>query len=157
MNLTEFGRDVHAEMSAVVAAARRGTATEGAYLYCTTFPCHNCAKHIIAAGIQRVVYVEPYAKSFAAEFHLDSAVVESPPSDGCDKIRFVPFTGVAPRRYVTWFSMPSARKARGRPIRWRPDETLPWSGIIDSGFVTREREVVDRIRRILDERKISAR
>jgi deoxycytidylate deaminase len=72
MNLTEFGRDVHAEMSAIVSAARRGTSTEGAYLYCTTFPCHNCAKHIIAAGIRQVVYVEPYAKSFAAEFHLDS-------------------------------------------------------------------------------------
>ncbi|MDN3612645.1 hypothetical protein QWZ16_23945 [Vibrio ostreicida] len=26
------------------------------------FPCHNCAKHIVASGIKRVVYVEPYPK-----------------------------------------------------------------------------------------------
>ena len=63
MDLTEFGRAVHAEMNALTDAARLGRATKGATLYCTTFPCHNCAKHIVASGIDRVVYIQPYPKS----------------------------------------------------------------------------------------------
>lgn len=155
MSLTEFGRDVHAEMSAIVSAARRGVATQEAHLYCTTFPCHNCAKHIIAAGIRRVVYIEPYAKSFAREFHLDSATENQCAGDG--RITFEPFTGVAPRRYVTWFTMPRKRKDKGRAIRWRPDRTLPWCGIIDAGFIAREREVFDRIVRLMERDGINAR
>jgi deoxycytidylate deaminase len=38
MNVLEFGRVVHAEMSAITDAARRGLSVEGATLYCTTFP-----------------------------------------------------------------------------------------------------------------------
>jgi hypothetical protein len=42
----------------------REQSTLGATLFSTTFPCHNCAKHIIASGIRRVVlhraiYEEP--------------------------------------------------------------------------------------------------
>lgn len=62
-DLTEFGRVVHAEMDALLSCSRAGIPTTGSTLYCTTFPCHNCAKHIIASGIKRVVYVEPYLKS----------------------------------------------------------------------------------------------
>ncbi|HEV7255746.1 MAG TPA: anti-phage dCTP deaminase [Mesorhizobium sp.] len=63
MDLTEFGRVVHAEMCAICDAARLGRSIKGATLFCTTFPCHNCAKHIIAAGIKTVVFMEPYPKS----------------------------------------------------------------------------------------------
>ena len=44
----------HAEMEALLSCARSGVSTRGATLYSTTFPCHNCAKHIIAAGVARV-------------------------------------------------------------------------------------------------------
>ena len=70
--LTEYGRVVHAEMEALLSCSRNGLSTVGTTLYCTTFPCHNCAKHIIAAGVERVVYVEPYPKSKALDFHHDS-------------------------------------------------------------------------------------
>ena len=73
-DLTEFGRVVHAEMEAILSCGRRGISTVGAEIFCTTFPCHNCAKHIIDAGITRVVYIEPYAKSKALEFHDDSII-----------------------------------------------------------------------------------
>ena len=63
--ITEYGRMVHAEMNAIADAARLGRPVAGATLYVTTFPCHNCAKHIIASGIARVVFIEPYAKSRA--------------------------------------------------------------------------------------------
>src|SRR6185369_12090927 len=46
MNITEYGRMVHAEMAAITDAARRGVSLAGSRLFCTTFPCHNCAKHI---------------------------------------------------------------------------------------------------------------
>ena len=56
----DYVRAVHAEMAAITDAARHGISTNGCILYTTTFPCHDCAKHIIAAGISRVVYVKPY-------------------------------------------------------------------------------------------------
>lgn len=63
LDIIEFGRIIHAEMPAISDAARLGRATAGASLYCTTFPCHLCAKHIVAAGMDRVVFLEPYPKS----------------------------------------------------------------------------------------------
>ncbi|MDL1890864.1 cytidine deaminase [Nitrospirales bacterium NOB] len=107
-HLTEFGRSVHAEMEAILSCARRGVAVKGATLYSTTFPCHNCAKHIVAAGIKRVVYVEPYMKSKAAELHADS-VEHCPPggqlSDDSEKVQLEPFVGVGPRRFIDFFSL----------------------------------------------------
>lgn len=104
MNLTEFGRAVHAEMEAVLAAGRLGVSIRGCNLYVTTFPCHNCAKHIVGAGLQRVVYIEPYPKSMARDLHDDAIVfAEDKPCE--NKICFEPFVGVAPRKYWTVFSI----------------------------------------------------
>jgi deoxycytidylate deaminase len=63
LDITEYGRPVHAEMEAVLSCVRNGILTRGARLYCTTFPCHNCAKHLVDAGIHEVQYVEAYPKS----------------------------------------------------------------------------------------------
>jgi cytidine deaminase len=101
-DLTEYGRAVHAEMHALLDAARRGVPVEGASLHSTTFPCHNCAKHIVAAGIRRVVYIEPYTKSKAAPLHGDSITISRSVTDD-EKVAFEPFVGVAPRRYLELF------------------------------------------------------
>ena len=103
MKLTEFGRAVHAEMAAIVGAARVGVSTSGTTLYTTTFPCHVCAKHIIDAGLKRVVYIEPYPKSLAGELHNDALSIDE--FAGPDKIACEPFFGIAPRRYVDFYSM----------------------------------------------------
>lgn len=100
-DLTEFGRAVHAEMSAISDAARRGVAVAGATIYTTTFPCHNCARHIIGVGIERVVFVEPYDKSRALALHEDSIVAEAP--EASEKVVLQPFVGVAPSRYLEMF------------------------------------------------------
>jgi cytidine deaminase len=100
-DLTEFGRAVHAEMDALLDATRRGVRVAGGTLYTTTFPCHNCARHIIGAGIERVVFIEPYAKSRAASLHEDSIVIAH--STPGERLRFEPFVGVAPRRYLEMF------------------------------------------------------
>jgi deoxycytidylate deaminase len=103
MNLTEFGRAVHAEMEALLAAGRMGTSCRGCDLFCSTFPCHNCAKHIIDAGIKRVVYIEPYPKSLAVRLHGDAMVLGNAGHND-NRVEFVQFCGVAPRMYATLFS-----------------------------------------------------
>lgn len=105
-NLTEFGRAAHAEMNALLDAARRGVPVAGATLYTTTLPCHNCARHIIGAGIERVVFVEPYTKSRTEDLHRDAVVIDrliDHAEDGDGRITFEPFVGVAPRRYLEMF------------------------------------------------------
>ncbi|WP_262967393.1 deaminase [Methylobacter psychrophilus] len=106
-DLTEFGRVVHAEMEAILSCGREGISCIGSTLYCTTFPCHNCAKHIIASGVTRVVYVEPYPKSKALEFHSDSIELRTQldGKDNVDSVIFEPFTGVGARRFLDFFSM----------------------------------------------------
>jgi dCMP deaminase len=52
--------EVHAEMNSLLYAARVGIATAGSTLYCTHIPCHNCLKHIIQAGVKRVVYLNDH-------------------------------------------------------------------------------------------------
>ncbi len=130
-DLTEFGRVVHAEMEALLSCARNRTSTVGATLYSTTFPCHNCAKHIIAAGISRVIFVEPYQKSKAQTFHGADAIKvgfgESGPDSEApiDHVQFEHFVGVGPRRFFDLFSMKltSGRELKrhngmGKTVEW---------------------------------------
>lgn len=112
-DITEYGRVVHAEMEALLFCARNGISTRGCTLYCTTFPCHNCAKHIIASGIRRVVYVEPYPKSKAEKFHSD-AIEHQAKKPSAKKVQFDSFVGVGPRKFLDLFSM---KLGDGRPIK----------------------------------------
>lgn len=114
MNVIEFGRAVHAEMTALMDAAGRGVSVHGATMYTTTFPCHLCARHVVAAGIKRLVYVEPYPKSLAAQLYPDSIQVDEAGGDS-SLVSFVPFVGVAPRQYMNLFSK-SERKDDGGKI-----------------------------------------
>ena len=108
-SLTEFGRAVHAEMDAILSAQRMGRSVVGSHLYTTTFPCHNCAKHIVAAGVSRVIYVEPYPKSQAFRLHGDAIIVEGVTRSRASTlpVEFVPFVGIAPRRFSELFSIVS--------------------------------------------------
>jgi deoxycytidylate deaminase len=116
MHALEYGRIVHAEMCAITDAARLGVSLKGAILFTTTFPCHMCAKHIVATGIDRVIYLEPYPKSLVSDLHPDSISV-----DGADRgryssfpaVRFEHFWGITPRRYREFFERGS-RKREGK-------------------------------------------
>jgi deoxycytidylate deaminase len=114
--LLEFSRAVHAEMDALLSAAREGVSVVGARMFVTTYPCHYCARHLVTAGIDEVQYIEPYPKSQATNLHPDSIEVEktamwSPPSEISlkesqsvrKKVLFHPFSGVAPRLYARVF------------------------------------------------------
>lgn len=115
-DLIEFSRAVHAEMDALISAARKGgRGVQDGVLFTTTYPCHNCARHIVAAGIRAVYFVEPYGKSLASELHSDSidhdADCEGDPATGSNgKVAFLHFDGVAPRRFSDLFYAVDSRK-----------------------------------------------
>jgi len=115
MAITEYGRAVHAEMGVITDAARRGVALHEATFYGTTFPCHNCAKHIVASGAKRLVYIEPYPKSQVARLFRDSIALESPAPR---KVLFEPFVGIAPHRFRELFLLPDRKDENGRIIAW---------------------------------------
>jgi dCMP deaminase len=62
----------HAERNAIFAAARAGYPTDGCTMFVTMFPCCDCARAIIQAGIVQLYTREPdpaatkWAESFAA-------------------------------------------------------------------------------------------
>jgi len=117
--LLEFSRAVHAEMDALLSAARQGTSTVGTRMFVTTFPCHYCARHIVSAGVDEVQFIEPYLKSKALSLHGDAIVATAtdwkPPSEVAKTVSkddeghappfvlFRPFTGVAPGLYKRAF------------------------------------------------------
>jgi len=118
------GRSVHAEMAAITDAARRGVKIEGCTLYTTTFPCHDCARHIVAAGIRRVVYIEPYPKSLCSELHPDSIAVDNP-SEAGGRVSFEPFVGVAPRQFMDMFEMVKRKEEDGKVVVWNRFSAVP--------------------------------
>lgn len=130
-DLIEFSRSVHAEMDAIVSLARLGgTGLEGARLYTTTFPCHNCARHIVASGIRKVFYIEPYEKSLAKELHSDSIAfeVDETTDKQPSRVEFLHYEGVAPNKFHDFFRAPSRKDGEGRYIRINPrdaEKSLP--------------------------------
>ncbi|RYG95684.1 MAG: hypothetical protein EON58_13650 [Alphaproteobacteria bacterium] len=130
-NLIEFGRVVHAEMHALSQASAVGRSVLGTSLYCTTFPCHGCARHIIASGISDVIFIEPYPKSLTA--HLYGGEIEmktvAPTKDEADRplsrVRFRPFHGVAPILYQRMFAAHPRKDPYGTIANWNPVEAVP--------------------------------
>jgi deoxycytidylate deaminase len=122
--ITEYGRAVHAEMEALLSCTRTGISPVGGTLYSTTFPCHNCAKHVIASGMARVVYIEPYPKSRAIDLHSDAIALEEDAKDS--RVAFTPFIGIGPRRFIELFSLePSV----GRKLKRKSDGAIAkWEG-----------------------------
>ncbi|SEQ69934.1 anti-phage dCTP deaminase [Pseudomonas soli] len=115
-SIIEYSRAIHAEMEAILNIARSGkSSTLGSVMYTTTYPCHNCARHIIASGISRVVYIEPYEKSLAMKLHSDAISIDESSSG---KVLFENFQGVSPTRYTTLFAFSHRRKDNnGQAVR----------------------------------------
>jgi len=53
-------RTVHAELNAILQAARFGISIEGGTMYCTMTPCYECAKAIVNVGLVKVIATYPY-------------------------------------------------------------------------------------------------
>ena len=135
--LIEFSRAVHAEMHALLNAGRsNGSRIRGGSLFVTTYPCHSCARHIIASGIKEVRFIEPYRKSLATRLHEDAITeIESDTT----KVRIVPFDGVAPGRYLSLFSaVDSGRKDAGTGKMTRRGTTIPVTAVTLEAIPTLE-------------------
>lgn len=61
-------RTIHAEMNAILQCAKFGIPTANAEIYVTDFPCLQCTKMLLQAGIKKIYYLrnyhnDPYALS----------------------------------------------------------------------------------------------
>jgi deoxycytidylate deaminase len=123
-DIIEYGRMVHAEMNALTDAARFRRSTIGATLYCTTMPCHMCTKLIIASGIRRVVYIQPYGKSLIEELFDDSVAVDEHPEE--ERVIFDSLKGVTPNGFKRAFHKVRRRKnPDGTAESWDPVAASP--------------------------------
>jgi deoxycytidylate deaminase len=123
MDIIEFGRIIHAEMSAITDAARKGKALADSIMFTTTFPCHMCAKHVVSSGIRRVVFLEPYPKSHAKDMHADSITFS--PAEQDTKVLFEPFIGISPRRYRDIFEKKKRKDSNGKTVPWAQGTPTP--------------------------------
>jgi deoxycytidylate deaminase len=156
LDVSEFGRAVHAEMDALTTCARNGTSVRAAELFTTTFPCHTCTRHVISSGIRRVVYIEPYPKSLAAKLHKDAVDVTARVRRArrfteVSKIPFEPFVGIGPRRFFDLFSMRLSRgyeirrKLNGKVVEWVRSSASPRIQMLALSYLEREQIAAERV------------
>lgn len=153
-DITEYGRVVHAEMETLLACGRERISTKEATLYVTTFPCHNCAKHIIAAGVKRVVFVEPYPKSKALDFHRESVTLGF--NNFSDKVKFEPFVGVGARNFLNLFSMSlgsgyhlKRKDKSGNALNWNPRESQLRTALLPYSYKESEKKAREKIDQLM--------
>lgn len=70
----ELCRGLHAEQNAIIQAAKHGVNIDGSNLYCTTAPCVICAKMLINAGIDTIVYMEGYPDRLSADMLNEAGI-----------------------------------------------------------------------------------
>ncbi len=154
-DLLEFSRVVHAEMNALMDAARRGISTQNATMFCTTFPCHLCARHVLSAGIRRVVFIEPYPKSLTSELYGNAVRVDETAADA-DALQFDAFVGIAPRRYMDCFRAPRHRKDdMGYRIAWKPEVAQPRFQTLVERHKDTETDVAAKVEAVRNQLKLT--
>jgi len=124
-------------------AARLGVSVAGGTLYCTTFPCHMCSKHIVASGLSKVVFLEPYPKSLTSDLHSDSVKIEGMSRGSYDRfpsVNFIPFFGITPARYRELFSR-QKRKVDGVYSRYRDGFPRPILSSLVPAYLRMEGEI----------------
>lgn len=69
---------IHAEMNALLYCAKEGISVNNCSAYITHFPCLNCTKSLIQAGIKEIYYIEDYrVDEYALElFKKNNILVE---------------------------------------------------------------------------------
>jgi dCMP deaminase len=79
-------RTIHAETNAIIQAALHGVSTKGATCYVTHYPCINCTKALINAGITRLVYetaynIDPISRAFFQAAGVEEVQVSLAPTN----------------------------------------------------------------------------
>lgn len=128
----------HAEISAILDAAKLGVSIRGATLYTTLYPCHLCAKDLISAGIKKAVYLEAYPKSKNDQLYPHSITDHEGHDD--EKINFSPFFGVGPDRFYFYYSLDNKPEDCEQIEKWR----LRYSN--SASIQARENEVIHYVK-----------
>jgi dCMP deaminase len=55
---TKYAYVCHSELNAILNASRQGIKLKDSILYVTLFPCNECAKALVQAGIKKVIYLD---------------------------------------------------------------------------------------------------
>jgi hypothetical protein len=130
--LIEFSRAIHAEMHAILSALQAsGSRVAGSSLYCTTYPCHSCARHIVHDAI--------------SEKETDAS-----------HVRVLPYDGVAPSKYLDLFEMKrDSRKKAGALIKRKPRDAAPKCDVTLESLPALEALVVNKLkeRNLIDAEK----
>jgi dCMP deaminase len=58
---------MHAERTLIALCAKKGIPTEGSSVYVTTFPCEDCAREMVVAGVKKVFFRDGYSTLNANE------------------------------------------------------------------------------------------
>jgi len=70
----EICRGLHAEQNAIIQAAVFGISIKNSVLYCTNTPCVVCAKMLINAGVDEIVYSGEYPDDLAKKIISESKI-----------------------------------------------------------------------------------
>lgn len=70
----ELCRGAHAEQNAVIQAARYGVSIDGATVYCTNQPCIVCAKILINAGVEKIIYENSYPDELSEQMIKEAGI-----------------------------------------------------------------------------------
>jgi deoxycytidylate deaminase len=73
--LTTGGGCLHAELVAILNAARSGAPVEGATLYTTCRPCIDCMQAAIHAGVKRILFLEDASACLTAKTRAEYSIL----------------------------------------------------------------------------------
>lgn len=83
----------HAELNAILSAAKRGVSTIYCVAYITCNPCFNCYRELVGAGVKRIIYGEMYRP-------VDYSILRESTNSAPDMMQIKHNTdGVAPDHY----------------------------------------------------------
>ena len=82
-------RTIHAEINAIVQAAKNGAAIRGGAIYVTHTPCIHCFKVLLNTGLTRICYAREYKLHTLDEFrqyapHVELVAVTAPDGSTVD-------------------------------------------------------------------------
>jgi hypothetical protein len=111
------------------------------------------------------VYIEPYEKSKASEFHPDSIVFGTEDQNN-GRVRFEPFVGIGPRRFFDLFSMnlstgydvvrKDGKSDTGEKVPWKPQEARPRVQLLQSTYLDLELEAAKLFNQTIPSRGVES-
>jgi deoxycytidylate deaminase len=142
-DILDFHPCTHAEISAIIDTAKVGVSIRNSTPYTTTFPCHLCAKDIINAGIDRVVYLEAYPKSKNKELYPNLIDFENNNLTS-EKTSFEFYCGISPKRFLYAYSLENKAEKKEIPL-------LQFE--IPKYYLAREDDVLSHFKSILEKKE----